>query len=120
MATVAERVSVVEIQVVNLNEKIDDVKFDIKEMHDCLDNTRDVVTQKLDLMTAEYRSNSTKFYEHADKLHAEDAASHKALAAKVEELEKFKLKWMYIGMGAFGVFGWVSGHTEVLAKLFGG
>jgi hypothetical protein len=119
MATVAERVSVVEVQVINLNEKIDDVKFDIKEMHDCLDNTRDIVTQKLDVMTQEYRANSNKFFEHADKLHAEDAKSHAVLASKVEELEKFKLKWMYLFMGGFAVFGWVSGHMDLIAKLFG-
>ena len=118
MPTVSERVSVVEVQVKHIDEKIDDLKFDVKEMHDCLDNTRDTVLAQLNCMTSEYRANSTKFFEHADKLHLEDAASHAKLAAKVEELEKFKLKWIYLAMGGFAVFGWISGHIDVVAKVF--
>jgi len=94
MPTVAERVSVVEVQVVNLAEKINEVKDDIKDMHDCLDNTRDVVTAKLEEMQDEYRTNSSKFFAHADKLHAEDALAHKELSAKVKEIEKSKDKIM--------------------------
>jgi predicted nuclease with TOPRIM domain len=120
MPTVAERVSVVEVQVINLADKISEVKDDIKDMHDCLDNTRDVVTAKLEEMQGEYRSNSTKFFAHADKLHAEDAQAHKMLAAKVEEIEKFKNKWMYLALGAAAALGWM-GHVDfgVITKLFG-
>jgi len=120
MPTVAERVSVVEVQVINLADKINEVKDDIKDMHDCLDNTRDVVTAKLEEMQGEYRSNSNKFFAHADKLHAEDAQAHKMLAAKVEEIEKFKNKWMYLALGAAAALGWM-GHVDfgVITKLFG-
>jgi hypothetical protein len=41
MPTVAERVSVVEVQIANLDEKLDEIKVDVKEMHDCLDRTGD-------------------------------------------------------------------------------
>jgi flagellar capping protein FliD len=36
-----ERLSVVETKVENLDEKIDELKIDVKQMHDCLDRTRD-------------------------------------------------------------------------------
>lgn len=120
MPTVAERVSVVEVQIVNLDAKITEVKSDIKDMHDCLDNTRDVVTAKLQEMQGEYRANSTKFFEHADKLHAEDSESHKKLAAKVEEIEKFKTKWGHIALGAAATLGW-AGHIDfgLITKILG-
>ena len=47
MATVAERVSVVEIQVANLDEKLDDIRVDVKEMHDCLDRTGETIARTL-------------------------------------------------------------------------
>jgi tetrahydromethanopterin S-methyltransferase subunit B len=37
LATVPERVSVLETKVDNIEEKIDDLKVDVKDMHDCLD-----------------------------------------------------------------------------------
>jgi hypothetical protein len=45
MATTIERLGVVETKVENLNEKLDDLKVDVKEMHDCLDKTRDGLTE---------------------------------------------------------------------------
>ena len=47
MATTIERLGVVETKVENLNEKLDDLKVDVKEMHDCLDKTREGLTEKL-------------------------------------------------------------------------
>ena len=41
MVTVAERLGIVETKVVNLDEKLDDIKNNVKEMHDCLDKNRD-------------------------------------------------------------------------------
>ena len=40
MATTTERLGIVETKVENLGEKLDDIKVDVKEMHDCLDRTR--------------------------------------------------------------------------------
>jgi len=74
-----------------------DIRADVKDMHDCLDNTRDMLADKLEKMQAEYRANSTKYFEHAEKLHAEDVATDEKLAGKIAELEKAKNKWtMYI------------------------
>jgi ABC-type Zn uptake system ZnuABC Zn-binding protein ZnuA len=87
-------------------------------MHDCLDNTRDLLADKLEKMQDEYRANSTKYFEHADKLHAEDQASHQALDNKIKELEAFKNKWIYMTAGGIAVLGFVTGHAASLSSFF--
>ena len=106
-----ERVSVLETQVVNINEKLVELKADVKEMHDCLDNTRDLLADKLEKMKEEYRENSGKYFEHADKLHAEDVATHEKMGARISELEKVKHKWTMYAMAALAFFagaGWLN------------
>jgi uncharacterized coiled-coil protein SlyX len=118
LAVLPERVSVLETQVENINEKLVDLKADVKEMHDCLDQTRDLLADKLEKMQEEYRRNSGKYFEHADKLHAEDQASHNALDKKIKDLEQFKTKWIYMSAGAIAGLGWLSGHSPALLSLF--
>ena len=97
LAVLPERVSVLETQVENINEKLVDLKADVREMHDCLDQTRDLLADKLEKMQEEYRANSGKYFEHADRLHAEDVATHNKLGSRIDELEKVKSKWtMYV------------------------
>ena len=93
LAQLPERVSILETKVENINEKLVDLKSDVKEMHDCLDQTRDLLADKLEQMQTEYRSNSGKYFEHADKLHAEDVATHGKLSDRIGELEKIKNKY---------------------------
>jgi uncharacterized coiled-coil protein SlyX len=100
LAVLPERVSVLETQVENINEKLIDLKADVKEMHDCLDNTRDLLADKLEKMQDEYRANSSKFFEHTDKLHAEDVATHEKMGARITELEKVKNKYTTYAMAA--------------------
>ena len=85
---------IVETKVEHLNEKMDELKIDVKEMHDCLDQTRDTVVAQLHLMTDEYRTNAKAYYEHANTLNEQQSAQHAELAGKITELEKFKQKWM--------------------------
>ena len=105
MPTVAERVSVVEIQVANLDEKIDDLKADVKEMHDCLDRTGDTINKTL------------------SEMRAESTVQHNQLAGKIKELEKSKDKIMMIGMigmafiAGLGATGQINIHT--IFKFFG-
>jgi len=94
LAELPERVGIVETKIENINEKLVDLKSDVKEMHDCLDNTRDVVVAQLHQMTDEYRTNAKAYYDHADRLNAQQSAQHAELAGKIGELEKFKQKWM--------------------------
>ena len=118
LAALPERVSVLETQVDNINEKLVDLKSDVKEMHDCLDQTRDMLSDKLEKMQDEYRVNSTRFFEHADKLHAEDQMSHSALDKKIKDLEAFKTKWVYMTAGGIAVLGFMSGHATALSNFF--
>lgn len=105
MATVAERVSVVEVQVANLDEKLDDIKVDVKEMHDCLDRTGETLSKTLE----EMRTEST--------------AQHNQLAGKIAELEKHKQKLMMygmIGLAFVAGLGW-TGQLNIMTitKFFG-
>jgi len=111
LAALPERVSVLETKVENINEKLIDLKSDVKNMHDCLDNTRDTVLAQLDKMTDEYRTNAEKYYEHANKLHAEDVETHNKLGARINELEKVKSKYtLYamVGLAFAAGTGWIN------------
>ena len=101
LAALPERVAVVEIKVEAINEKLSDIKSDVKEMHDCLDNTRELLSDKLKEM-AEASNNQ-----------------HSELAAKSGDLEKVKNKWQQYVMIllAFGAgTGWL-GHVNAAQIL---
>lgn len=104
MPTVAERVSVVEVQVANLDEKLDEVKLDVNQMGSD-------ITRRLDQM-----------YDASCSQHAELASSikstHTELDAKITELQQFKQKWVYMILGGVAVLGFVSGHFDTLTKIF--
>ena len=111
LATMPERVAVVETKVDSMIVCIDQIKSDVKDMHDCLDNTRDMLAAKLEKMQDEYRVNSVKFFEHTDKLHAEDIATDKKLAEKIEALEKVKSKaimYTMAGLAFAAGAGWIN------------
>ena len=100
MATTVERLGVVETKVANLDEKLDDIKVDVKDMHDCLDKTRDSVMAKL------------------DDMYGASCEQHSELAKKITELERFKQKWIYMTAGGIAVLGFLSGHSATFASLF--
>jgi tetrahydromethanopterin S-methyltransferase subunit B len=105
MAAVAERVGVLEAKVQHIDEKIDDLKVDVKDMHDCLDRTRDGLTDTLTAM----RNEST--------------VQHNELAGKIANIEKSKDKLMLYGMvGAAFVAGagWSGAiNFPMIVKFFG-
>jgi hypothetical protein len=134
LAAIPERVSVLETKVDtgfhqlyqlrdDVKDQITDLKADVKEMHDCLDITRDLLADKLEQMQVEYRANSGKYFEHADKLHAEDVMSHGKLSDRIGELEKVKNKiTMYImALLAFAAgTGWLNAVSfPHILKFFG-
>ena len=100
LSALPERVGIVETKVESIKEQLTDLKADVKEMHDCLDNTRDLLADKLEKMQEEYRANSGKYFEHADKLHAEDQEAHSKLAGRIGEIEKLKNKYTMYAMVA--------------------
>jgi len=101
MAKIEERIGVVETKVENLNEKLDDLKVDVKDMHDCLDKTREGLLEKLNEM---YDASCTQ---------------HSQLAKEITSLKSQRDKWIWTGAGIIAALGWVSGHTELIAKFFG-
>ncbi len=105
MAAVAERVSVLETKVEHIDEKLDDLKVDIKDMHDCLDRTRDTLAETLAAM----REEST--------------AQHNELAGKVAAVEKSKDKLMLYGAIAAAFIagaGWSGAiNFPMILKFFG-
>ena len=94
MATTVERIGIVETKVENLNEKLDDLKVGVKDMHDCLDNTRDSLTDKLNEM---YNASCTQ---------------HAELAKKIGNLEQIRQKMIWMVAGAVAFAGILSGHFD--------
>ena len=105
MATTAERLGVVETKVANLDEKLDDLKIDVKELHDCLDRTGDTLTKTL----SEMRQESTN--------------QHNELAGKIQTLEKQKQKALtygMIGLAFIAGLGWTGQlNIHTIFKFFG-
>ena len=100
MATTVERIGIVETKVENLNGKLDELKIDVKDMHDCLDKTRDSLVEKLELM------------------YGASCEQHAQLAEKIGDLEKVRQKVVWMVAGAVAFAGILSGHFEkILAFL---
>ena len=111
LAMLPERVAVVETKVDAMIGCIEQIKDDVKDMHDCLDRTRDGLMSELSKMQDEYRANSTKYFDHANKLHEEDIATDKKLSEKIEDLERVKSKWTMYAMAALAFAagtGWIN------------
>lgn len=105
MATVVERVGVLETKVHHIDEKIDELKVDVKDMHDCLDRTRDILSITL------------------NEMREEATIQHNQLAGKITELEKQKQRLMMYGMVAMAFIaglGWTGQLSiQTIFKFFG-
>lgn len=105
MATVVERVGVLETKVHHIDEKIDELKVDVRDMHDCLDRTRDTLSITL------------------NEMREEATMQHNQLAGKITELEKQKQKLMMYGMVAMAFIaglGWTGQLSiQTIFKFFG-
>ena len=105
LAALPERVAVVEIKVEAINDKLSDIKFDVREMHDCLDQTRDLLAEKLSEMSLASEAQHTDLYK------------------KINELEKIKSKvtmYSMVGLAFAAGAGWINtiNFPHVL-KFFG-
>jgi hypothetical protein len=100
MATTVERIGIVETKVENLSDKMDDLKVDVKDMHDCLDKTRDSLVKKL------------------DEMYSASCDQHAELAKKISNLEQIRQKMVWMVAGGVAFAGILSGHMDkVLAFL---
>jgi predicted nucleic acid-binding Zn-ribbon protein len=100
MATTVERIGIVETKVENLNEKMDELKVDVKDMHDCLDKTREDLKSDL------------------EKMYNASCEQHSSLAKELSELKNLKEKWTYMTAGGIAAAGWLSGHSDKILSLF--
>lgn len=92
LATLPERVSVLETKLENVDYKLDDIKVDVKEMSLNISETLKTMQEA-----------STK--------------QHGELATKIKDLEGFKNKWTYTILGGLAVLGWVSGHIDSISHF---
>jgi hypothetical protein len=99
MATTTERLGIVETKVENINEKIDVLKVDVKDMHDCLDRTREDLKGEL------------------QKMYGASCEQHAALAKDISELKKMKERWTWMIAGAIGAGGFIAGHADKFLTL---
>ena len=80
-------IAVLQVQFRNLDEKIDEIKVEVKDLHDCLDRNMD----ETKIILKEFQDSNKK--------------SHDELAEKISGIEK--IKWMLMGaaavLGATGV-----------------
>ena len=105
LTALPERVAIVETKVDQIEEKLDDLKVGVKEMHDCLDNTRDLLADQLKIMSV-----------------ASDA-QHNDLYQKINELEKVKNKYTtyaMVGLAFAAGTGWINAvNFPHILKFFG-
>ena len=100
MATTVERIGIVETKVENLSDKMDDLKVDVKDMHDCLDKTRNSLVEKL------------------NEMYTASCDQHAELAKKIGNLEQIRQKMIWMVAGGVAFAGILSGHMDkVLAFL---
>ena len=99
MATTAERLGIVETKVQNLDEKLDDLKVDVKDMHDCLDKTRNGLTDKL------------------NEMYDASCSQHSSLAKEISALKSQRDRWVWSVAGGLVVLSWASAHADTLGKI---
>jgi hypothetical protein len=93
MATVAERIGVLETKVENFDEKLDDIKLDVTNNH-------------------------TDIKQQLEKMYTASCTQHAEMANKIKDLEGFKMKWTYLILGGVAVLGWVSSHGDAISAFF--
>ena len=94
MATTPERLGIVETKVQNLEEKIDELKDDVREGH------KELKTQ-------------------LETMYDASCSQHAALATELSALKKEKDKWVWLVGGAIAFLGWLSGHSDKILAFFG-
>ena len=94
LATMPERVAVLEVKVTNLDSKIDDIRKGIENNHSAVINT-------------------------LKDMRDESSAQHAELAGKIKELQSLKDKWVKYAIGALAFAagaGWI--HAMNLQTIF--
>lgn len=122
MSTMPERVAVVETKVDAMIVCIDEIKSDVNDLHDCLDQTRDAIVKQLDGMLHVYEVNRDRYYDKAEEVQKHNQTQHAELSAKIGDLEKLKSKYTMWGVGALAfISGTMGTHVNLptILKFFG-
>jgi len=98
-ASPAERLGIVETKIINIEEKIDNLKVDVKDMHDCLDKTRDGIQEKL------------------DKMFEASCEQHASLGKELKELKKERDRVVFTFSGIVIAATLLSTHLDKVLKL---
>ena len=72
-------IAVLQVQVKNIEDKVGEIKEDLKQIHECMDRNAEETRELLKAMRSE------------------DTQAHEKLASKVSALEKWR--WMMMGAG---------------------
>lgn len=96
--TVDERIGILEERTTNIGVRLDEVRQEVKEMHDCLDRTRDLLDAKMESMLVEYRQNRDNFYTKLDEHNRTNTQGHQEMMTKINDLERAKNKVTIIGI----------------------
>jgi pimeloyl-CoA synthetase len=72
-------IAVLQVQVKNIEDKVGEIKEDLKQIHECMDR------------------NAEETRELLKSMRSEDTLAHEKLASKVSALEKWR--WMMMGAG---------------------
>ena len=98
--TTLERLSVVETKVEALDEKIDDVRYDIKEVYDTLDK------------------HSSGLREQLIRMQMQSTEQHETIAEEVSKLKAEKDKIVWTVAGGLIVASWITAHFDFIKSLF--
>ena len=93
--TINSRVAVLETQVTSMDKKLDELRSDVKDMHDCLDKTRDLIVSEIQLLKQEER------------------ASHISLNTRIGTLEQWR--WYVLGIAA--TVGYLVSHSDLVKSI---
>jgi len=93
MPTTNERVAVLETKMDGVTEKIDEVKQNIIDSHN-------------------------KLIDQLDHVREENSKEHAKVMGLLDDLTKFKDKWVWIGGIALTLLSLVFGHLETIIKIF--
>jgi hypothetical protein len=97
LATLPERVAVLEVKVTNIDEKMDDLKQDLCDNHSNIIDTLKAMRE-------------------------ESTAQHNELASKVKDLEVYKNKWIkysMVGLAFAAGAGWIHSDLSTILKFLG-
>lgn len=95
--TINSRVAVLETQVTAMDKKLDELRVDVRDMHDCLDKTRDLIVSEI------------------QTLRQQEHVAHTQLTHRLATLEQ----WRWYVLGIAGTVGYLVANTDLARLLLG-